>query len=272
MKKLLKPLDVFLLGLSGIVTIFEEFKDPLDLTKAPYEDLQHWVHPRFRKTDYYQMTYHALKTGCIEKIIKGGRPYFRLTSRGKEKTYRDFSLSKWQEKKWDGKWRVVIFDIEEKSRKKRDLLRLKLRELGFGMIQESVWISPYDIIVDFREFVRAVGLADQVFALEVSGLLAGDEKSLAAKIWHLEKINDDYKDLFEILTKLHDRVKMSRGEKEREEERKKEGEKAEAEEEIKKRRGEYLEILRKDPCLPKELLPEDWFGERVKRLILVNFG
>jgi len=253
MKKLLNPLDIFLLGLSGAVTIFEEFKDPLDLTKAPYDDIYHWVHPRFRKTDYYQMTYHALKTGYIEKIIKNGESYFRLTSKGKEKTFRDFSLSAMQKKQWDRKWRVVIFDIDEKNRKNRDLLRNKLRELGFGMIQESVWISPHDIIIDFREFIKQIGLANQVFAMEVSGLLAGNEKALVSHIWNIDEINNDYQNLYKLLIKLHDREKSSITDN--------------VEDEIRKVRENYLLILKRDPGLPKELLPNNWYGEKVKKLL-----
>lgn len=29
-------------------------------------------------------------------------------------------------------------------------------------------------------------------------------------------------------------------------------------------KSEFIEILKSDPCLPKELLPENWFGEKVK--------
>jgi len=257
MKKLLRPLDIFLLGLSGFATILEDFKDPFGITKAPYEDIYSWVHPRFRKKDYYQMVYHALRTGYVEKVIKKGEPYFRLTSKGQGKITRDFSLKGLQNKKWDGKWRVVIFDINEKKRKDRDSLRNKLRELGFGMIQESVWISPYDIIVDLREFVKTIGLGDQVFLMEVGGLLAGDQKRLANKIWSLENINKEYHDLYSVLIKLHDREKLSMAKVEKEKARK----------ELAEARNTYLLILKDDPCLPKELLPEDWYGEEVKKLL-----
>lgn len=66
-------------------------------------------------------------------------------------------------KRWDGLWRVVIFDIPEKKRRARDALRLKLKELGFHEWQKSVFIHPYscrdkiDFIIEFfeiRPFVR----------------------------------------------------------------------------------------------------------------------
>jgi len=256
MKKLLRKQDILLLSLSGVIDVLTELKDPFGLWSGN-EDIYRFVPKRFQKTDYYNTFYHSLKTGYIEKIIKEDKPYIRLTSKGKEKIQRDFSLVRFQNKKWDKKWRVVIFDIEEKRKKQRDQLREKLKELGFGMIQESVWISPYDIVVDFREFIKTIGLEDNVFVMEVRVLLAGDEKRLAEKIWKLDEINSAYENLFIQLTKLSDRLKFSIKEESKEEEM----------EEFKKLREEYLEILRDDPCLPRELLPEEWFGEKVKRLL-----
>ncbi len=44
---------------------------------------------------------------------------------------------------WDGKWRMVAFDIPEKARQGRDALRQRLRKIGFTELQKSVLITPY---------------------------------------------------------------------------------------------------------------------------------
>ncbi|MDD3498579.1 MAG: CRISPR-associated endonuclease Cas2 [Candidatus Moranbacteria bacterium] len=46
-------------------------------------------------------------------------------------------------KKWDKKWRVVIFDIPEKKKIVREVLRKKIQDLGFQEIQKSVFVHPY---------------------------------------------------------------------------------------------------------------------------------
>lgn len=46
--------------------------------------------------------------------------------------------------KWDGKYRILIFDIWEKHRHKRDALRDFLVRLGFLRLQDSVWVYPYE--------------------------------------------------------------------------------------------------------------------------------
>lgn len=45
--------------------------------------------------------------------------------------------------RWDGKWRLIMFDVPEKRKKIRDTLRLLLRNAGFVHFQDSAWIQPY---------------------------------------------------------------------------------------------------------------------------------
>ncbi|MFH1631658.1 MAG: CRISPR-associated endonuclease Cas2 [bacterium] len=45
---------------------------------------------------------------------------------------------------WDGKWRIVVYDIPEKHRHARFVLRDKLKQIGFIKLQKSVWICPYE--------------------------------------------------------------------------------------------------------------------------------
>jgi len=46
-------------------------------------------------------------------------------------------------KKWDGHWRMIMFDIPEYKKIARDAFRQKLSQLGFYPIQESVFITPH---------------------------------------------------------------------------------------------------------------------------------
>lgn len=56
--------------------------------------------------------------------------------------------------KWDGRWRIAIFDIWERRRVMRDKLRHMLEKAGFYKIQNSVWVHPYDC-EDLIIFLRA---------------------------------------------------------------------------------------------------------------------
>jgi len=82
----------------------------------------------------------------IELIQKGDNLYIEITDNGRKLIrnfdYDDLELPKL--KRWDKKWRLVIFDIPEKKKKERRALSQKLKDLGFYPLQESVFIYPYD--------------------------------------------------------------------------------------------------------------------------------
>lgn len=46
-------------------------------------------------------------------------------------------------KRWDGKWRMIIYDVDERKKKLRDIFREMLKSLGFYKLQGSTWIYPY---------------------------------------------------------------------------------------------------------------------------------
>lgn len=69
-----------------------------------------------------------------------------LTPKG-EAALRKLKLNEYKMQKperWDGKWRVLIFDIPEKMRGLRELVRRTLFAIGFVRMQDSVWLYPYD--------------------------------------------------------------------------------------------------------------------------------
>ena len=45
--------------------------------------------------------------------------------------------------KKDGVWKLVIFDIPEKHKYVRNVLRAKLKTLHFKKWQNSIWASPF---------------------------------------------------------------------------------------------------------------------------------
>lgn len=68
--------------------------------------------------------------------------------------------------KWDGKWRLVVFDIPEKRRTARDLLRIRLKEWGFRQLQKSIWICKKDCTQVIRKFIADLGIGEWVIVIE----------------------------------------------------------------------------------------------------------
>lgn len=54
-------------------------------------------------------------------------------------------------KERDGVWKMVIFDIPEKKRQVRNVIRAKLVSLGFQRWQNSIWISPYTMAPEIED-------------------------------------------------------------------------------------------------------------------------
>ena len=67
-----------------------------------------------------------------------------------------------KKEKWDGKWRMVAFDIPEKYRKGRNALRNKLKSIGFRELQKSVFVAPYNCKNEITLLVELFGLAKYV--------------------------------------------------------------------------------------------------------------
>lgn len=58
-----------------------------------------------------------------------------------------------RKEKWDGKWRMIAFDIPEEHRKGRSALRYRLKHAGFFEFQESLFVYPYDCEKEIKDFV-----------------------------------------------------------------------------------------------------------------------
>lgn len=213
MKKLLRPKDILILTIAGIGDIFQEISDPMQIMAKSYEAMYGFIPRRYTRQNFYQAVWRSVKTGDIEKVVKDNKAYLRLTTAGKDKMNRDFPLTGFS-RKWNKKWVILTFDIEEKSRKSRNILRNKLKNIGFGMLQQSVWITPLPIARDMTEFVGDNNFKEHVFILEVSSVLLGDPKELARRVWHLDDLekmqidlNEEKKGLGKSIVNLDGRLK-----------------------------------------------------------------
>ncbi|MBI2022127.1 hypothetical protein HYS93_04615 [Candidatus Daviesbacteria bacterium] len=90
----------------------------------------------------------------------GDQVKIELTDKGRKRilSYKlgEMSLKK---TKWDGIWRIVIFDIPEHKKVAREFLRKKMKEFGFYPLQKSVLVTPWECKdeVDFVKHYYQVG-------------------------------------------------------------------------------------------------------------------
>lgn len=99
--------------------------------------------PKKRQKEFIQAARDRLiKNGFLQR--EDGK--LKITPRGRIHLIKETSWANTKNhiKKWDGKWRVLIFDIPEKRRVAREQIRMTLLNIGFMRLQDSVWIFPYD--------------------------------------------------------------------------------------------------------------------------------
>lgn len=97
---------------------------------------------RSKRNSVNNSRYKLVKEGLLE--YEGA--FLRLTGKGRKILERIESQNYKIKvpKKWDRKWRVIIFDIKEEKRGLRNKVRNTLVNIGFMCLQKSVWIYPYD--------------------------------------------------------------------------------------------------------------------------------
>ncbi len=110
-----------------------------------------------RRAELYQRiqnTRSLLKhQGLIQEDARGR---FALTDRGRQKIekvlLKEYVVP--PPALWDGRWRILMFDIKERRRRVRNQLRKLLDGAGFVRLQDSVWVHPYPCD-EFVVLVRA---------------------------------------------------------------------------------------------------------------------
>ncbi len=71
--------------------------------------------------------------------------HLRITRKGETEIARLLGKASVQKaRRWDGKWRVLMFDVPEYRKSMRDRIRRTVQGIGFIRLQDSVWIYPYD--------------------------------------------------------------------------------------------------------------------------------
>lgn len=125
---------------------------------------------RYGRKDVYNAFYRLRRGGYLEIHTKGHQIYIFLTEKGRQRAgwFQINHLEIKKPKRWDGKWRVFIFDIPHVHRLKREALRGFLKRLNFFPLQKSVWVSPYECRDELELLKDFFGLSREEARLIVS--------------------------------------------------------------------------------------------------------
>ena len=245
MAKLLRSRDRILIGLAVLGDLLDKLM-PDRNSRLRILGLGCYTPPGYRRRSLHTAVSRLFKTGLISKTVKNGEAVWELTGAGKNQLQRSFPLLRWQEKKWDGWWRIVIFDIAVTKNWLRDKLRRKLNELGFGQWQASVYVSPHDVAEDMKEFLQNEHLAGQASVLVTRELWPQNPDKIE-RMWRLDRLNRQYQTVVDYWEKNKQELD---------------------EKNVRRLISRYLQAVEADPFLPKEFLPQPWYSDDARKVFL----
>ena len=165
---------------------------------------------------------------------------YKITDRGFAELCLDFPAFRYMKESWDGKWRILSYEIPEKKRDLRDKLRREVSGWGLGPWHRSFWLTPHPIIDNLKQLVSQKEEEQYIQAFEANHVF-GDRDILIEKVWQKSQLDKKYRELFK---RWHDILSR-------------EGDKVQKYQSVV---SEYVKILRQDPGLPAELIGQNWIG------------
>ncbi len=203
------------------------------------------VSERLVRTSVFRLA----KDGWLESEQIGRRSYYSLTADGRDRfraaTHRIYGEPR---PSWDGQWRLLL--LPGLAAAKRDAVRRECGWLGFGALTTNVLAHPSPDDQDLDSTLDRLGVRDAVVVLQSRDVgEPGGMQRLAANAWDLDELDRGYRTFVE-------RFDAARGA-------------------LAKDPGvntgsafllrtlliqEYRRLLLRDPQLPAELLPRNWYG------------
>ncbi len=135
-----------------------------------------------------------VRRGLIARMREGRLVHYRVTPRADrllaEGDGRIFSLGHPRDD--GGTWTVLWHQIPEDRRLERSRLARRLRFLGFGSVQDSVWVSPHDHSGEVEELLAELGVSEHgtVFVSRVGG--TAGLGALVTRAWDLSGLVERY--------------------------------------------------------------------------------
>jgi phenylacetic acid degradation operon negative regulatory protein len=177
---------------------------------------------------------------------------YRLTPKGRLAALGGKDPEAQWNRPWDGKWRLLMFDLPRSPGAPRARLRTVLREHGLGCLQGSVWLSP-DPLENIRKELRGDRHPSSLLLFE--GCTAGGEKprELVREAWNFESIGRVWRHYANTLERGRKFLDSSSFKP------------AQLHEWGAREHEDWKWVIEVDPLLPAELLPRNYPGRKIWR-------
>lgn len=161
--------------------------------KAAYvDDIVSYVHDQVSGIDRVALSYRINRTlkklaseGDIVLQMMNDRTFAFITPSGrhKQRSLRLSSDTRMMSMSWDGKWRIIILDVPESDKEKRNALRYLLKKADFVCLKNSVWISPYPYEHMFEEMKQDLNLTNEIMIMVTDQIDSESERAFRECFW-----------------------------------------------------------------------------------------
>jgi phenylacetic acid degradation operon negative regulatory protein len=135
-----------------------------------------------------------VRRDLIDRVRSGRLVHYQLTPRCErllvEGDGRIFTLGRLPADA--GPWTVLWHQIPEDRRLERSRLGRRLRFLGFGSVQDSVWVSPHDHSAEVVELLGELAVADHATVFLASARDGAGWRAMVARGWDLNGLEERY--------------------------------------------------------------------------------
>jgi hypothetical protein len=99
----------------------------------------------------------------VEIVTENGEELIKLTKKGHTK-FLKLKIQDLSKKltKWDGKWRIVIYDVSKFKKNRQSAFRNMIKSMNMLQIQKSVYIVPYPCKEEIEYLREYFDLGDEV--------------------------------------------------------------------------------------------------------------
>jgi phenylacetic acid degradation operon negative regulatory protein len=154
---------------------------------------------------------------------------------------------------WDGRWRLVLFDVPMGRNDYRERLRRYLRAKTFGCLQGSVWITPDPVHSERQILAEGTVNVNSLLLLEARPCAGESDAEMVAGAWDFQRINQRFTRHLKVLEQRPSGALQG----------------ATAAKTLQhwaaEEREAWLAAVRIDPLLPERLLPPDYLGREAWR-------
>jgi len=218
------------------------------------DSFESWNYRNRLRLDLLQLR----RSGMVECRGARARSQWRLTEQGRHAAIGGIDpVSRWS-RRWDGRWRLLLFDLPARQQRLRLILWRWLRRQHFGYLQQSVWITP-DTINENSIPLRQLKLTpESLTVIDGAPTPPDTNEGIVQSAWDFALINRNYRTAIGLATAGR---RFVRG-----------GKPVEMRRWLADERTTWMEAITCDPLLPEVLLPRDYLGQRAVRERQITFS